>query len=162
MARDEQDREDLLADAVALVHRAELRTVGSAESIVVGFRSNGCASVYFGADPAYHFNTRNQLRRAFVDGALYKAERGLLVALARQRRSDEVCLLRRDLGVEETAAFLAGARARLQQLADALAAGACTILGQVPPDADVTGRTTVWLDKLLGSPLSPAHRPHAR
>ena len=102
MARQENPREDLLAEATALVERAELRIAGFAEPIVVGFRRNGAASIYFGQDAAYHFNTANELRRAFIGGTLYKADRGRLAALVRRRTAAEVELVRHDL--DETVA----------------------------------------------------------
>ena len=51
MALHEQDREDLLSEATALVQRVELRVEGFAEPVIVGFRRGGEASVFFGADP---------------------------------------------------------------------------------------------------------------
>ena len=50
MARHEEDREDLLAEATALVERAELVVEGAAESVVIGFRRDGCASIYCGCN----------------------------------------------------------------------------------------------------------------
>src|SRR5881396_2480403 len=106
MARIEQDREVLLAEATALVQRAELEIPGPTEHVIIGFHSNGCGSVYFGPDEVYHFNTAGELRRAYRDGALYKAERGRLIRLTRQRASAEVQLMRHDLDETETADFL--------------------------------------------------------
>ena len=40
MARREQDREDILAEATALVERVELQIAGETDPIVVGFRRN--------------------------------------------------------------------------------------------------------------------------
>ncbi len=81
MAHEEQDREDLLAEAVALVERVEIELPDGGGHVIAGFRRNSCGSVYFDADPAYHFNSRHALRRAFVGGRLLKAERGCLVVL---------------------------------------------------------------------------------
>jgi hypothetical protein len=91
MARQPEDREDLLAEATALVERAELRLPGDARTIVAGFRATGCGSLFFGADPVYQFNSARQLRRAFVGGELYKAERGQLVALTRASEGGRLC-----------------------------------------------------------------------
>lgn len=44
MARSEGPREDLLAEAVALVERVELSTDSSEVPVVIGFRKDGCAS----------------------------------------------------------------------------------------------------------------------
>src|SRR5690606_4241518 len=97
MARQEQDREDLLKEATALVERVELAIDGMPEHVVVGFRADGCASFYFGPEPVWHFNTSQELRRAYVGGLLYKAEQGRLVSLQRNRTSGQVQLLRHEL-----------------------------------------------------------------
>ena len=64
MAREEQDREDLLREASALVERAEVALADGATRVVLGFRRDGCASFYFGSERAYQFNTDDALRRA--------------------------------------------------------------------------------------------------
>src|SRR5262245_12366974 len=105
MARQESDREDLLREATALVERAELKVAGESEPMTVGFRRDGSLSVFFGGDAVYQFNTAGELRRAFAGGLLYKAERGRLVELRRERSADEVALVRRELPDEESARF---------------------------------------------------------
>ncbi|MEK6236256.1 MAG: hypothetical protein N2C14_16240, partial [Planctomycetales bacterium] len=64
MARREKDREDLIAEATALTERFEAVVEGEKEPVVIGFRPNGCGSVFFGPSPVYHFNSQNLLRRA--------------------------------------------------------------------------------------------------
>ena len=78
MSRTEQDREDLLREATALIERVELRVSGWSESVVAGFRRGGQASFFFGADLVYQFNAALQLRRGFHNGQLIKAEDGRL------------------------------------------------------------------------------------
>src|SRR5262245_37512289 len=85
MARHEQDREDLIREATALIDRCELVDLSGGDPWVVGVRAGGAVSIYLGSDPVYHFNSAGQLRRAFVDGELWTAERGRLVRLARRR-----------------------------------------------------------------------------
>lgn len=152
MARQEHDREDLLKEATALVERAELQIADEAEPIVVGFRRDGAASVYFGADSAYHFNAAGELRRAYYHGNLLKAERGKLVSLARRRTADEVVLVRHDLASDEVPAFLAELARRLGSLRVALGGGHYQLVGQVPKSADVADRVRRWLESL---PLPP-------
>jgi hypothetical protein len=108
MAREESEREDLLREATALVERIELAPSRGplGEHVVIGFRSNGAMSIYFGGDTAYHFNSSKELRRAFSNGLLLKSERGRLVALERVRMDDQVQLLRRQLLEDEQAKFL--------------------------------------------------------
>lgn len=148
MARQEHQREDLLREAVALVERAELRLPGITEPVVVGFRRDGSASVFFGEEPVYQFNSRGELRRAYNDGLLYKAERGRLASLRRQRVLGEVQLLRHDLKDDETCQFLAELTARVGNLRDKVRGRAFELLGQAPIGSDVVGRIAKWLEAL--------------
>jgi hypothetical protein len=148
MARQEQDREDLLRDATAMVERVEFVLPNQTASIFVGFRRDGCASIYIDQDPTYHFNTQNELRRAYVAGRLYKAEHRRLVSLLRERPGDEVHLVRHELSEEETAAFLDAMQQCLQQLAQGLSENGFTLIGQVPDDADIVNRVQLWLANL--------------
>src|SRR5437870_346539 len=121
MAQRETDREDLLAEATALVERVELSIESPSNAdfaaslatrgtkhdpIVAGFRRDGSLSIFFGGDPVYQFNARGELRRAFVNGLLYKAVQGKLAALRRVRSADETQLVRHDLTPAETVQFL--------------------------------------------------------
>jgi hypothetical protein len=162
MARRESDREDLLREATALVERIELAVLTDPPSppITAGFRSNGTLSIFFGADSVYHFNERGELRRAYCNGLLYKADRGRLASLRRVRQQHEVQLVRSELSVNEQAVFLQWMSSLLGQLRDQLARGDYRIVGQVPPDADVLGRLFEWLNS-HDSP-SVAARPHAQ
>lgn len=145
MAQQEQDREDLLAEATALVERVELRVADFPATLVVGFRREGATSFYFGADPAFHFNSAGLLRRAFVSGLLYKAERGRIVSLDRRRTAGEVQLVRHELAADENRSFLAALLANLQALREALEQGRFERLRQEPEQADVVGRVRDWL-----------------
>ena len=162
MARDEQDREDLLREATALVERIELAPTDTeaGEHIVIGFRADGAASVYFGGDPAYHFNADGELRRAYADGLLFKAEKGSLVSLERVRTGNEVQLLRRPLPDAQQTDFLTAMQARLRALAEQTANDALVTIGQMPADADVHGRALAWLSNT--SAVQIARSPHAR
>jgi hypothetical protein len=174
MAREESDREDLLREATALVERIELSPLPSdahsrgtaplpvpvrdrerasvsagsaskAETIVIGFRADGAASIFFGSDPVYQFNAAGELRRAYCDGMLFKAVRRRLVSLERVRKQNEVQLLRRDLTEAEQDAFVAKIQRLLHAVADALAREQFEVIGQVPAEADVLGRVREWL-----------------
>jgi len=190
MARREHDREDLLAEAVALVPRIELevmsgsgRTVdvagvaeddaaagcagagvprsasaarGAADSehIVIGFRDSACGSVYFGQDEAYHFNAAGELRRAYRDGRLYKAERGRMVSLTRQRGPTQTVLLRATLAAADEASFLARLRDQMSRLQSVLAAGRYRVIGCVNDARPSDVGPVVATDT-----LSPADQP---
>ncbi len=160
MARQESDREDLLAEAKALVERAGLRIAGRDDDVVVGFRRDSSASFYFGADRVYHFNSQAQLRRAFVDGLLFKADKGQLVSLRRERHERVVELVRRVLDPAATQSFLADVRRHLEALGDALAAGSFNVVGQIPEQADIVGRVRRWLHALAAG-LEIARSPRA-
>lgn len=166
MARNEQDRGDLLAEARALVERVELRCTSFEDNIVLGFRRDGCASFYFGQQRAYHFNAQRQLRRAYNAGQLFKAERGQLVSLIRQRQAHEVQLLRHNLTDVETREFLDRAWQDLQTLAAAIAEENLEIVGCIPIDADVVGRAARWLSDLwladLKQTITVADGPEVR
>ena len=162
MARQETEREDLLREATALVERIELapRETASGEHVVMGFRSDGALSIYFGGDPAYHFNSSGQLRRAYCDGLLLKADHGRLVSLRRLRRENEVQLLRHDLVDEEQKKVVADLRARLRELVRQCDESCLVTVGKVPADADVLGRAMTWLSQL--GDVKVADSPHAR
>jgi hypothetical protein len=162
MARQESDREDLLREATALVERIELAPPAASEAdhIVAGFRREGALSLYFGADPAYHFNTAGELRRAYIDGLLYKAQDARLVSLERVRTDEEVQLLSRQLGGDQQQSILDSMTQRLTQLARQIEAGELRIVGQVPVDADVLGRVASWLKS--HDQITVAARPNAR
>ena len=149
MAREEHDRENLLRDATAFVERIELAPATSAalsaEPIFIGFRASGAVSIYFSANHVYHFNSRRELRRAFCDGLLFKAEAGHIVSLERSRQADEVQLRRRLLSDHQANAMLADIGRRLQALQQDCARSALSIAGQVPPDKDVLGQVAAWL-----------------
>jgi hypothetical protein len=149
LARQEYEREDLLAEATALVERVEIVLAPETRPhIVIGFRRDGAVSLYFGEEPAWHFNTAGELRRAYADGRLYKAERGLLVALDRRRTEREVQLIRHELTAEETATLLACLRQSVIELAMALDARQYRLIGQVPAEAEVLTRVRPLLAAL--------------
>lgn len=161
MARQEQDREDLLREATALVERVELKVAGEPDAVTAGFRRDGAASVYFGPDPVYQFNRAGELRRAFRNGKLLKADAGALVELTRTRSPTATTLVRRDLDAAETAQLLEEMRARLERLSAALRRGEYRVIGHVPPEADVVGRLGRTLETLCDRCVA-ASSPRAR
>jgi hypothetical protein len=144
MARGESNHEDLFAEATALVERIELVPADST-AVVAGFRKNGEFSVFFGDDPAYHFNADNELRRAYCDGLLIKANSGRLASLRRVRTENETQLVHHVFSDAEQEAFLAETTRRMEQLEVALTNEAFELKGQVPADTDVLRRVSNWL-----------------
>ncbi len=161
MPRIEADREDILQEATALVERAELAVPGYDEHVVIGFRRDGAASIYIGADPVYQFNSQGELRRLYLNGRLIKADHGRLAQLDRQRRAGEVQFVRHDLTDAETAACLSNLQQHLTQLRLSLQRDQFTLIGQVPPDSPILTRTRHWLDSLPQS-ISIARVPNVR
>jgi hypothetical protein len=136
MARQEQDREDLMREAVALVDRVELSVDGSDQLVTIGFRSNSAMSIFFGQDPVYQFDPEGRLRRAFVDGLLYRSQHNTLAMLERKRTADQTLLLRRDLDPEKLVAFRETMQNSLEILQQNLNAGQFTIVRSIPVAAD--------------------------
>src|SRR5690606_8840540 len=99
-------------------------------------------------DPVYQFNAAGALRRAFIGGLLYKAERGRLASLRRKRTASEVQLIRHDLPDDETALLLAEMMTRLFALRDAILSGTARIGAQVPADADVPSRCVAFINRM--------------
>jgi hypothetical protein len=147
LAREEHDREDLLAEAKALVERVSLTIPGYDEPLLIGFRRDGSASFYLAAERVYQFTSAGQLRRAYVDGLIYKAQQRQLVALRRQRNQQTVELIRHVLDPAATADFMDLARLHLETVHHALAKNKFDVLGQVPENVDVLARIRCWLDE---------------
>ncbi|HZZ73541.1 MAG TPA: hypothetical protein VFE24_14910 [Pirellulales bacterium] len=156
--REESAREDLMREATALVARVALQVESEAEPVVIGFRRGGEASVFFGADPVYQFNSQSELRRAFFAGRLMKAERGALVELTRHRTEHETQLRRHPLSAEATQGFLASMSERLTRIRGRLQAGRYQVLSQVPSELDLLARVQGWL-AALPSPARIASAP---
>jgi hypothetical protein len=148
MARHESDREDLLRDATAFAQRVLLKIPHGTQTVFAGFRKGGGVSIYFGSDPVYHFNQAGELRRAYCESKLLKAERGALAMLDRQRPGGQVLLVRHDLTAAETEKFKRQALSDLQSLHHALLNGQAQVLGRVPQDTDLIQRLTDWLSGL--------------
>jgi hypothetical protein len=160
VARREHDREDMLAEATALVERASLQLVGDVEPLVVGFRRDGSSSFYFSPERVYHFNAAGQLRRAYVDGVLYKAAGARLMSMVRKRTPEAVLLESHQLSDAEMTEFLTQLRAHLDRLQAALETNSFQALGQVPQAVNVTARVTAFLAEHRG-PISIAESPRA-
>ena len=95
MAIEQNDRENLLRDAVMMPIRGETQIDG--HTIVVGFRSAGRLSLYCDADPVFQFNADKELRRVYFQGERYSAENGMLVKLTRDTQGGKVVFCREDV-----------------------------------------------------------------
>ena len=160
LARDAHDREDLLRDARGLSPRVELEVAlaGDSVELFAGFRGESL-SLYFGQDPVFHFNERGQLRRAYIDDELLKADRGRLIAMRRERTEAETSLVSRPLAEDETRTLLVDLGQRLYELAAAVAAVDYKVVGEVPDDGSAMTRLQAWLTGRRG-PIELAAAPH--
>jgi hypothetical protein len=145
MARNEADREDLIREAIALVRRTELATDDLAESITIGFRSNGAMSVFVGQDPVYQFDPAGRLRRAFVGGFLFRSQQGTLAKLNRNRTSDRTILQRHDLNADELQHFRRDMDCCLSTVRSALTEGRMRQVRTVPADVDLIPEILTFL-----------------
>jgi hypothetical protein len=136
MARHESDRDDLWAEAVALTSRAELKLPGRTEPVLVGQRTNGWWSIYFGQDVMLQFTANGQLRRAFRDGNLYRTQGATLARLTRERTATETILRRHDLSAEALAEFRTWTHDLLFELRSALDSRTAAVERLALPCAD--------------------------
>ena len=159
MARDQQPREDLLRDATALVERVSFQAGYWTEPVVVGFRSNGAASIYFGEDPVYQFNCDDELRRSHWRGKRIKAQQRQLQLLRQQPGSSRLQLSNADLDADQTKEFLDELTKRLELLRTAIFQRNLRVIGQVPEQPDLLPRLHSWLESLGSCPtiaISPS------
>lgn len=158
MARRESDREDLMREATALKRRVELALPDQSETVIAGFRAGGFLSIYLGADPVYHFDAEGRLRRAFVDGGLFRTQGATLARLIRVRTPSAVELQRHDLSTAERHQFLANMTGRIAGLYQSMIDGTARVVQQVPADKPVVPDLTGALNRILqtGPSLAPA------
>lgn len=136
MARTESDRDDLMAEAVAMIRRVEMTIPNEPTPIVTGFRANGWLSIYLGPDRMYQFDEVGRLRRAFVNGLLFRTQGTTLAQLDRQRTDTETILSRRDLSLVELAAFRMTMLEHISALHDWMTRQKVVIVRQIPADDD--------------------------
>ncbi len=110
--------------------------------------------MYFSPDRVYHFNAEGELRRAYRDGLLYKAELGNLVSLDRRRDAEQTSRVSRRLLALETNEFLDEMVAAFSRCAAALAAhqrvsrGEVTTASTAAKGQTAVGRIEEWLAQL--------------
>ncbi|QDT47982.1 hypothetical protein Pan258_20220 [Symmachiella dynata] len=132
MAVHESDREDLMKEATALRRRCELSLPNDDNTVIAGFREDGRFSLFFGADPAFHFDVVGRLRRGFCSGDLYRTQGNTLARLTRHREAGKSLLLRHDLTEEELATFLETMDQRLTHLHECLQGESAKLIQQIP------------------------------
>ena len=165
MRRGEGKDEDLMTEAVSLVKRIECRYPSRPDPATIGFNNLGWLFVYLGSDPMYRFDEQGRLRRAFVDGYLFRTTGQTLARLERQTETSsgsaatqvESTLSRNDLSQIELDAFRLRMLQELNELLHGLRCG--SIDRQHPSDAiDLKPQFEEALMRVLESPdfLAPA------
>lgn len=160
MAQHEEDREDLMREAVALSDRVELSVDGFESLITIGFRSNSAMSIFIGQDPVYQFDPEGRLRRAFVDGLLYRSQHTTLAMLKRERTETQTLLLRTDLADDALLKFRETMRRSLELLEQKLRSAAFRVVRSVPESVSHIARIQTALASVLRAEswLSPTIR----
>lgn len=160
----------MMQEAIALIRRIEIRArtenlvpqwleATFTEPVIMGYRANGWFSIYFGADPMYQFDDRFRLRRAFVEGLLYRTQGTTLAELNRQRTESETVLLRRDLSQEELTSFCEQMLVPIRDLHQALHERRVEVLRSIPDEVtSLTDEVTRSLQQIVlaGGALAPA------
>ncbi len=146
MAKVERDREDFFREATALVERIEIETDDHPSPIIIGFRKNDALSVYFGSDPVYQFNSSMQVRRCYVDGLLFKADQGQLVAMQRQRCNGVAAMVRMPLSRESEQEICMAMMSQLRTLHSKIQNNDYKLL-RCLPEASVVEKVESWLQK---------------
>ncbi|MEZ6131960.1 MAG: hypothetical protein R3C59_25140 [Planctomycetaceae bacterium] len=155
MARIEADKEDLIRDATAFIHRGEfVRRPGVSghfvwDTVTIGFRHNGSGTVYFDQDPFYQFDANGLLRRAFETGFLYRSQTHTLARLQRDRSCTSTILQRQDLTHDELQAFRERMVNHLQELLEQLNNSQLECSRFVSADGDLTMRSISFLQTVL-------------
>jgi len=139
-----------MSEATALVRRAKFSTADGHPELVAGYRGDGSLSLYLGEDPVYQFDPEGRLRRAFVDGLLYRTQGSTLAQLTRDRSSDDhVGLLRHDLDDDQLAVFRRSMTETLSGLLEDLDVSRLNQSAAVPESADVATELVSSLQQVL-------------
>jgi hypothetical protein len=150
--------EDLMRELVALIERVDLAGPAITDRIIAGFHRDGRLSLYFAEGPYYQFDPEGRLRRALIDGRLFRTQGNGLAALTRVRSAEATELVRRDLDSAELEHFVGLMLERVGALREALASGRLEVTRQVPFDALVVERLVGGLEVVLSAAgeLAPA------
>ena len=142
MAKNTEDREDLLRDATAYVRRIEF-VPPNLPPIFVGLREGGEPSFYFGQDHVLQFNSQAELRRAFWHQRMVASYQGMPHWL--DRGDGRVRLKRTPLDDEHCREFATESVAALQSLQSALLRHQLPVRGEVPVGGNVVAEIIQWL-----------------
>jgi len=155
MVRIEEDKEDLIRDATALVERVEIQCHGSSVLITIGVFRDGRCAVYFDQDPFYQFDQNGRLRRAYEAGYLFRSQQSTLSRINRRRDlnvsgdTEKVVLERTDLCSDELLAFAERMRTLIQDLLRQIENKEYQLLRAVTPDGRIPDAALPLLHSVL-------------
>lgn len=156
MARTEADREDLFAELRTFPLRVEWQRLEGEAVVTGGLRGDGTVAIYFGGDPVYRFDGAGRLRRAWVDGALYRTQGTTLARLVRERTPTETVLIRTDLSPEDLAAFLTAMSRRIEAFVRGVREGEYQVRRCVPSEPEAAPAILDALESAVATPrLAP-------
>jgi hypothetical protein len=156
MARTEADREDLFAELRTFPLRVEWQRLEGEAVVTGGRRGDGTVAIYFGGDPVYRFDGAGRLRRAFVDGALYRTQGTTLARLVREQTPTETLLKRCDLTPQELAAWLAEMSRRIDAFVREARLGKYQVRRCVPSQPEAASAILEALESAVATPrLAP-------
>jgi hypothetical protein len=152
----EHNREDLLHEGRNMPWRGECVIDGA--KVILGFRSQGQASLFCDVDPVFQFNRQRELRRAYFNGTRYRAENGRLIALTRDSRGGRVEFDAQAIDSTLNATLVESLRSWLSAVRMAAETGAWRVEGE--PIESFQTRLRLWLAD-LGDPPIVAAAPNA-
>lgn len=159
MARFEQDREDLLNEAIGYSNRVLFRVVPSNKELFIGRRESGATSFYLGTDIVFQFNSGGQLRRAFLLGKKILAEYGKLFLIERDR-GDSTRIVHQQTVLDEATSTLM--TQNWTEIVDLLVSNnRIEMVGSVPPSSTVPD-WVVLITNDIGKELRIANSANAQ
>ena len=160
MAKQEDNREDLMTDATAYVRRIEFECAATSRVVFAGFRIDERFSMYFDQDPVYHFDARDRLKGAFVDGRQYRSTGTTLCGLLRLRNATSTVLQRKNLSPEQLSGFADRLWKDCEAVLDADETDAINVLAAVGESEDAILRRVVQrIARITGNELALAPAP---
>jgi hypothetical protein len=117
-------------------------------------------SIFIGQDAVYQFDPEGRLRRAFVNGLLYRSQHTTLAMLKRERTETQTLLLRTDLSEDALQCFREAMRNTLKLLEQKLQSAAFRVVRSVPESISHLDRIQAALTSVLHAEswLSPTIR----
>lgn len=155
MARQETDKEDLITEATALVDRAEYTSAVPTDDcntwslVTIGFRKDGCFSIYFDQDPFYQFDASGHLRRACIGPYLFRSQGTTLARLNRERSDQQTTLQRMDLDDKQLSEFQSQMLKHLQSFQHAIRTGTMKRGRYVTTCEDIDSQTLDFIESIL-------------